>query len=213
MNIMVGYQQSLLWCLERSHKHSYNAKSGVGTIFGAAIKKLLFIGVRNKYYSVYAISKWKNSPPPSHQCYCNWSGTSCAMEANVIAKGSCYQSRCIELGIYGSLGMLCVPYSGNYWVIMCKKWSVLIMPLSAIRTILKNYSIQNIEEGMIFLQLDWRESPVVLIVQLRCTTILEMLLHLDMTYEMPYSITLVTINSIDHHYANIPQQIQVMYLY
>ena len=34
---------------KRSHKHSYNAKSGVGVIFGAATKKLLFIGVRNKY--------------------------------------------------------------------------------------------------------------------------------------------------------------------
>ena len=57
---------------KRSHKHSYNAKSGVGIIFGAAKKKLFFIGVRNKYCSVCAISKRKNSPPPSHQCYCNW---------------------------------------------------------------------------------------------------------------------------------------------
>ena len=72
---------------KRSHKHSYNAKSGVGIIFGAATKKLLFIGVRNKYCSVCAISKRKNSPPPSHQCYRNWSGTSCGMEANIIAEG------------------------------------------------------------------------------------------------------------------------------
>ena len=57
---------------KRSHKHSYNAKSGVGIIFGAATKKLFFIGVRNKYCSVCAISKRKNSLPPSHQCYHNW---------------------------------------------------------------------------------------------------------------------------------------------
>ena len=57
---------------KRSHKHSYNTKSGVGVIFGAAKKKLFFIGVRNKYCSVCVISKRKNSPPPSHQCYCNW---------------------------------------------------------------------------------------------------------------------------------------------
>ena len=72
---------------KRSHKHSYNAKSGVGVIFGAATKKLLFIGVRNKYCSVCAISERKNSPPPFHQCYRNWSGTSCAMEADIIVEG------------------------------------------------------------------------------------------------------------------------------
>ena len=33
-----------------SHKHSYNANSGVGVIFGAATKALLFIGIRNKQY-------------------------------------------------------------------------------------------------------------------------------------------------------------------
>ena len=37
---------------KRSHKHSYNANSGVGVIFGAATKALLFIGVRNKYCSI-----------------------------------------------------------------------------------------------------------------------------------------------------------------
>ena len=72
---------------KRSHKHSYNAKSDVGVIFGAATKKLLFIGVINKYCSVCAISERKNSPPPQHQCYRNWSDTSCAMEANIIAEG------------------------------------------------------------------------------------------------------------------------------
>ena len=40
---------------KRSHKHSYNAKCGVGIIFGAATKKLLFTGVRNNYCSVCAI--------------------------------------------------------------------------------------------------------------------------------------------------------------
>ena len=32
---------------KRSHKHSYNAKSGVAVIFGSHTRKLLFIGVRN----------------------------------------------------------------------------------------------------------------------------------------------------------------------
>ena len=72
---------------KRSHKHFHNAKSGWGIIFRAATKKLLFIGVRNKYCSVCAISKWKKSPPPSHQCYRNWRVISCGMEANIIAEG------------------------------------------------------------------------------------------------------------------------------
>ena len=71
----------------RSHKHFYNAKSGVSVIFGAAIKKLLFIGVRNKYFSVCALSEHHNLPTPSHQCFKNWSGSSCAMEADIIFEG------------------------------------------------------------------------------------------------------------------------------
>ncbi len=34
---------------KRSHRYSYNAKSGVGIIVGQATGKLLYIGVRNKY--------------------------------------------------------------------------------------------------------------------------------------------------------------------
>ena len=34
---------------KRSHKHSYNAKSGVGIIIGKETGKLLHLGVRNKY--------------------------------------------------------------------------------------------------------------------------------------------------------------------
>ena len=37
---------------KRSHKRSYNTNSGVGVIFGAATKELLYIGVRNKYCAV-----------------------------------------------------------------------------------------------------------------------------------------------------------------
>ena len=70
---------------KRSHKHSYNAKSGVGVIFGAS-NKLLFISVRNKYCSVCAISEREHSPPPSHQCYQIWNGTYRAIEADIIVE-------------------------------------------------------------------------------------------------------------------------------
>ena len=72
---------------KRSHKHSYNANSGVGVIFGAATKKLLYIGVRNKYCAVCSIAQKHSSPPPEHMCFKNWSGSSTAMEADIIAAG------------------------------------------------------------------------------------------------------------------------------
>ena len=72
---------------KRSHKHSYNANSGVGVIFGAATKALLFIGVRNKYCSICAINTTRNKPIPTHQCYSNWSGRSCSLEPDIILEG------------------------------------------------------------------------------------------------------------------------------
>ena len=68
---------------KRSHKHSYNANSGVGVIFGAVTKRLLFIGVRNKYCSVCSIASRSHNPT----CFKNWSGSSCAMEADIISDG------------------------------------------------------------------------------------------------------------------------------
>ena len=61
---------------KRTHKHSYNAKSGVAVIFGAYTKKLLFMGVRNKYCSICAVAQHKEQDPPKHQCYRNWDGSS-----------------------------------------------------------------------------------------------------------------------------------------
>ena len=61
---------------KRSHKHSYNAKSGVAVIFGQCTKKLLFLGVRNKYCAVCSVAENQNTSTPHHQCYCNWSGSS-----------------------------------------------------------------------------------------------------------------------------------------
>ena len=53
---------------KRSHKHSYNANSGVGVIFGNATKGLLYIGVRNKYCSICSIAEKKGNNVPDHQC-------------------------------------------------------------------------------------------------------------------------------------------------
>ena len=72
---------------KRSHKHSCSAKSGVAVIFGAHTKKLLFMGVRNKFCSICAVSENKNQQPPLHKCYKNWSGSSASMETDIVSEG------------------------------------------------------------------------------------------------------------------------------
>ena len=72
---------------KRSHKHSCNTNSSVRVIFEAATKALFFIDDRNKYCSLCAINTRNNKPIPTHHCNCNWSGSSCSMEADIILKG------------------------------------------------------------------------------------------------------------------------------
>ena len=76
------------WC-KRSHKHSYNALSGVGIIVGKETGKILHIGVRNKYCAGCTLSKDSetNSTTKCHVCYKNWSDSSSAMEADIILEG------------------------------------------------------------------------------------------------------------------------------
>ena len=54
---------------KQNHKHSYNVNTGVGVIFGLHTKKLLFIGVRNKYYSICSIVQYRKTSVPSRKCY------------------------------------------------------------------------------------------------------------------------------------------------
>ncbi|XP_072375407.1 uncharacterized protein [Diabrotica undecimpunctata] len=71
----------------RSYGHSYNASSGVAVIIGKFTKKLLYLGVRNKYCSFCARYESKNEPVPLHTCYKNWQGSSTAMETSIIVEG------------------------------------------------------------------------------------------------------------------------------
>ena len=71
---------------KRSHKHSYNAKSGVGIIIGKETGKILYMGVRNKYCAVCCKEKY-NGNPPKHTCFLNWNGSSSAMETDIIVDG------------------------------------------------------------------------------------------------------------------------------
>ena len=68
---------------KRSHKHSYNAKSGVGIIIGLKMEKLLHIGVRNKYCTACG----QGIPQEQHACYKNWDASSSEMETDIILEG------------------------------------------------------------------------------------------------------------------------------
>ena len=72
---------------KRSHKHSYNAKSGVALIIGKETNKLLYLGIRNKFCSICAIAKSNGLTPKKHACYKNWSGSSSAMEVDILITG------------------------------------------------------------------------------------------------------------------------------
>lgn len=68
---------------KRSYKTNYNAASGVGCIIGAHTKKVLYVGVKNKYCFTCK-RKGKNY---NHKCSQNWQGTSTSMEAQIIGEG------------------------------------------------------------------------------------------------------------------------------
>jgi len=71
---------------KRTHKHSYNALSGVGVIIGKHTGKLLYIGVRNKYCAACVNNK-KTKKKTSHVCFKNWEEASASMESDIIVEG------------------------------------------------------------------------------------------------------------------------------
>ena len=74
---------------KRTHKHSYNVKSGVAIIIGKETGKLLYIGVRNKYCAVCARAEKSGEPPSKHECFKNWSASSSSMETDILLEGFC----------------------------------------------------------------------------------------------------------------------------
>ena len=72
---------------KHSHKHSYNANSGVAIIIGKATGKLLHLGVRNKYCS--ACTQGISKEQHIGTCFKNWTSSSSKMETDVILEGFC----------------------------------------------------------------------------------------------------------------------------
>ncbi|XP_063232486.1 uncharacterized protein LOC134536623 [Bacillus rossius redtenbacheri] len=72
---------------QRSYGHRYSAKSGCAIIIGFYTKKLLFLGVRNKYCTACIRSERMEMEHTPHLCFRNWSDSSTAMEADIIVEG------------------------------------------------------------------------------------------------------------------------------
>ena len=65
---------------KRSHKHSYNAKSGVAIVIGKETRKLLHVGVRNRFCTACT----QGIPKEKHTCFKNWDASSSQMETDII---------------------------------------------------------------------------------------------------------------------------------
>ena len=72
---------------KRTHKHSYNAKSGVGIIVGKQTGKILHLGVRNKFCWTCTRAQNIGESPATHTCFKNWDGPSSSMETDIILDG------------------------------------------------------------------------------------------------------------------------------
>lgn len=68
---------------KRSYKTNYNSLSGAAAIIGYKTKKILYLGVKNKFCMACA----KGSATDTHLCFRNWNGSSTAMEAEILAEG------------------------------------------------------------------------------------------------------------------------------
>ena len=87
---------------KRSHKHSYNANSGVGVIFGAATKALLFIGDTVRY--VPSITGMRNQFQLTSAIVIGLVAQPAWRQISFL-KDFANPRRCMAFGTFGSLGM------------------------------------------------------------------------------------------------------------
>ncbi len=70
-----------------AHKHTYNAKAGVGVIIGRETKRVLYMEVKQKSCAICERAESLGIPPKKHDCSANWSESSQAMEAAIFLEG------------------------------------------------------------------------------------------------------------------------------
>ncbi|KMQ81667.1 hypothetical protein RF55_25596 [Lasius niger] len=75
--------------MKRSYSNAYNSLSGIGAIISDHTKKILFVGVRNKFCAICDVAERNGIEPKAHKCYKNFdrNASSTRMESDVIAEG------------------------------------------------------------------------------------------------------------------------------
>jgi len=75
--------------MKRSYGNAYDSLSGVGAIIGYRTKKVLFIGIRNKFCTVCDRAERNGLESRSHKCYKNFdrNASSTSMESDAIVEG------------------------------------------------------------------------------------------------------------------------------
>ncbi|KMR04828.1 heterogeneous nuclear ribonucleoprotein l-like protein [Lasius niger] len=75
--------------MKRSYGNAYNSLSGIGAIIGYHTKKILFVGVRNKFCAICDVAERIGIEPKAHKCYKNFdrNASSTSMESDVIMHG------------------------------------------------------------------------------------------------------------------------------
>ncbi|KMQ85199.1 hypothetical protein RF55_16378 [Lasius niger] len=75
--------------MKRSYGNAYNSLSSIEAIIGYHTKKILFVGVRNKFCAICDVAERNGIEPKAHKCYKNFdrNASSIRMESDVIAEG------------------------------------------------------------------------------------------------------------------------------
>ncbi|XP_067207257.1 uncharacterized protein [Linepithema humile] len=75
--------------MKRSYGNAYDSLSGVGAIIGYRTRKVLFIGIRNKFCTVCDMAERNGFEPRRHKCYKNFDrkASSTKMESDAIVEG------------------------------------------------------------------------------------------------------------------------------
>ncbi|KAE9542497.1 hypothetical protein AGLY_003358 [Aphis glycines] len=90
---------------KRSYRTMYNSPSGMTALVGYRTRKVLFMGVKNKFCATCARTKAEDKVK-NHQCFKNWkfSDGSSAMEAAVVVEGFKESERMYEIRYHKLIG-------------------------------------------------------------------------------------------------------------
>ena len=72
---------------KRSKGHDYTAKGCVEVIIDAFTKKLLYVGIKNKYCYLCFSSKKANQKVKDHVCFMHYNGPSKSLETDILVEG------------------------------------------------------------------------------------------------------------------------------